>query len=158
LKKLFWSDSKMSLNHSLLDEVTERSTKLRCKKIKNYDDAIIDRNSTFVAANLLKSPLVNTSGKFRSVGSNTIQELLTSPPSQKQAQKKNIEEIPSADESKKLLEVANQPGYHSGFDNQSSSSEEIIYVDEDTDNYCLMSNPLRPRFGIEGIVFRKELS
>jgi len=50
----------MSLNHSLLDEVTERSTKLRCKKIKNYDDAIIDRNSKFIAAKLLTAPLINT--------------------------------------------------------------------------------------------------
>jgi len=45
-----------------------------------------------------------------------------------------MKKISSADESKKLLEVTNQPDYHSGFDNESSSSEEIIYVDEDTDN------------------------
>jgi len=40
----------------------------------------------------------------------------------------------------------------------SSSSEETIYVDEDTDKHTLMSNPFRPGFGIEGIVHRKEFS
>jgi len=143
----------MSFNYGLLAEVSERRTKLQCKKIKSYDDAIIDRNSKFVAAKLLKSPLMNTSGKFRSVGSNTIQELLAGPHSQKPAQKKMRKKILSADESKKLPEVTN----HSGFDNQSSSSEEIIYVDEDTDNCSLMSNTFRPGFGIEAIVYRKEL-
>jgi len=40
----------------------------------------------------------------------------------------------------------------------SSSSEETINVDEDTDKHNLMSNPFRPGFGIESIVLRKEFS
>merc|ERR1719233_1428189 len=64
--------------------------------------------------------------------------------------------LPDEDKSSNLLEMRDKPSYHPEFDNMSSSSEETIYVDEDTDKHTLMSNPFRPGFGIEGIVHRKE--
>jgi len=54
--------------------------------------------------------------------------------------------------------MTDTPSYHLGYDNMSSSSDETIYVDEDTDKHNLMYNPSRPGFGIESIVLRKEFS
>jgi len=59
----------MSFNYALLAELTERKRKLQLKEIKNYDDAVVTRNSKFVTAKVLNPlPIVNSS-KFRSVGS-----------------------------------------------------------------------------------------
>jgi len=66
--------------------------------------------------------------------------------------------LTSEDESTKLLKMTDKPSYHPEFDNMSSSSEETIYVDEDTDKQALMSNPFRPGFGIESIVLRRKMS
>jgi len=66
--------------------------------------------------------------------------------------------LPSDDKLTKLLDMRDKPSYHPEFNNMSSSSEETIYVDEDTDKHTLMSNPFRPGFSIEGIVHRKEFS
>jgi len=96
------------------------------------------------------------SSKFRSVGSNTIQELLAFPSPQKQVQKKNMTSLIVEDELTKVLEMGNIPGWHSGFENPSSSSDLSIYADEDADNFNLMSHPFLPSFGIE--IFRKKCS
>jgi len=148
----------MSFNYALLAELTERKRKLQLKGIKNYDDAVVTRNSKFVTAKK-PNPLPNgNNSKFRSVGTNTIQELLICPSLQKESNKKNMTMLPYDDKSTKLLDMTDKPGYHPEFNNMDSSSEETIYVDEDTDNHTLMSNPFRPGFGIEGIVHRKEFS
>jgi len=49
--------------------------------------------------------------------------------------------LTSEDESTKLLKMTDKYSYHPEFDNMSSSSEETIYVDKDTDKHNLMSNP-----------------
>jgi len=134
----------MSFNYALLAELTERKRKLNLKETKNYDDAVVRRNSKFKTAKvLIPLPNVNSS-KFRSVGTNTIQELL-SPFLQKESNKKK-------------MTMRDKPSYHTEFDNMSSSSEEIIYVDEDTEKHTLMSNPFQPGFGVEGIVLKKGFS
>jgi len=148
----------MSFNYALLAELAERKRKLQLKEIKNYDDAVVTRNSTFVTAKVLNPLLSVNSSKFRSVGTNTIQELLTCPSLQKESNKKNMSILRFDDKSTKLLDMRDKPSYHPEFNNMSSSSEETIYVDEDTDNHTLMSNPFRPEFGIEGIVHRKGFS
>jgi len=148
----------MSFNFALLAELAERKRKLQLKEIKNYDDAVVTRNSTFVTAKVLNPLLVANSAKFRTVGTNTIQELLTCSSLYKEANKKKMTNLPFEDKSSKLLEMTDKPSYHSGFDNMSSSSEETIYVDEDTDKHTLISNPFRQGFGIESIVLRKEFS
>jgi len=148
----------MSFNYALLAELAERKRKLQLKEIKNYDDAVVTRNSTFVTAKVLNPLLSVNSSKFRSVGTNTIQELLTCPFLQKEAHKKKMTNLPFEDNSSKLIQMTDKPSYHPEFDNMSSSSEETIYVDEDTDKHGLMSNPFRPGFGIESIVRRKEFS
>jgi len=148
----------MSFNYALLAELTERKRKLQLKEIKNYDDAVVTRNSKFVTAKVL-NPLPNVNSlKFRSVGTNTIQELLRCPSLQQESSKKKMTILPHDDKSANLLYMRDKPSYHPEFDNMSSSSEETIYVDEDTDKHTLMSNPFRPGFGIEGIVHRKEFS
>jgi len=117
---------------------------------------VVTRNSKFLTAKVL-NPLPNVnSSKFISVGINTIQELLTCPSLQKESNKKKIRIVTSDDKSTKLLDMKDTPSYHPEFDNMSSSGEETIYVDEDTDKHTLMSNPFRPGFGIEGIVHSKE--
>jgi len=148
----------MSFNNALLAELAERKRKLQLNKKKNYDDAVVTRNRKFVTAKVLNPLLATSSSKCRSVGINTNQELLTCPSLQKEALKKKTTNLPSEDESTKLLEMTDKPSYHSGFDNMSSSSEETIYVDEDTDTHTLMSNPFRPAFGIESIVLRRKFS
>jgi len=148
----------MSFNCALLAELADRKRKLQLKEIKNYDDAVVTRNSKFVTAKVLNPlPYVNSS-KFRSVGINTIQELLTCPFLQMESNNKKTTTLPFDEKSTKLLDMRDKPNYHPEFDNMSSSSEETIYVDEDTDKHTLMSNPFRPGFGIEGIVHRKEFS
>jgi len=123
----------MSFNYALLAELAERKRKLQLKEIKNYDDAVVTRNSKFVTAKVL-NPLPNVnSSKFRRVGINTIQELLRCPSLQKESNKKNMSISPLDDKSTKLLDTRDKPMYHSEFDNMSSSDEETIYVDEDTD-------------------------
>jgi len=148
----------MSFNYALLAELAERKRKLQLKEIKNYDDAVVTRNSTFVTAKVLNPLLSVNSSKFRSVGTNTIQELLTCPFLQKEAHKKKMTNLPFEDNSSKLIQMTDKPSYHPEFDNMSSSSEETIYVDEDTDKHKLISNPFRPGFGIQSIVHRKEFS
>jgi len=148
----------MSFNYALLAELAERKRKLQLKEIKNYDDAVVTRNTKFVTAKVLNPLLSANSSKFRSVGTNTIQELLTCPSPQKEAHKKKMTNLSFEDWSSKLLEITDIPCNHSGFDNMSSSSEETIYVDEDTDKHGLMSNPFRPGFGIQSIVHRKGFS
>jgi len=66
--------------------------------------------------------------------------------------------LTSEDKSTKLLLMTDKPGYQEGFDNMSSSSDETIYVDEETDKHTLMSNPFRPGCGIESIVHRRKIS
>jgi len=148
----------MSFNYALLAELAERKRKMQLKEIKNNGNAIVTRNRKFVTAIVPNTLLGTCSSKCRSVGINTNQELLTCPSLQKEAQKKKMTNLTSEDESTKLLEMKDKPSYHSGFDNMSSSSEETIYVDEDTDKHCLMSNPFRPRFGVESIVHRSKKS
>jgi len=148
----------MSFNYALLAELAEKKRKLQLKEIKNYDDAIVTRNRTFMTTKILNPLLGSCSSKFRSVGINTNQELLTCPSLQKEPQKKKLTNLTSEDDSTKLLEMTDKPSYHSGFDNMSSSSEETIYLDEDTDMHTVMSNPFRPRFGIESIVLRRKMS
>jgi len=130
---------------------------LQLKEIKNYDDAIVTRNRIFLTTKILNPVLGSCSSKFRSVGINSNQELLTCPSLQKKAQKKKMTNLTSKDDSTKLLEITEKPSYHSGFDNLSSSSEETIYVDEDTDKHTLMSNPFRPAFGIESTILRRNV-
>jgi len=60
------------------------------------------------------------------------------------------------DELTEVLEMAKIPGWHSGFENPSSSSDQSIYSDQDADNCDLMSNPFLPSFGNE--IFRKKFS
>jgi len=148
----------MSFNYALLAELAERKRKLQLKEIKNYDDAVVTRNSKFVTAKVLNPVLSVNNSKFRSVQTNTIQELLTNPSLQKESLKKKMTNLPSEDKSTKLLAITDIPSYHSGFDNMSSSSEETIYVDEDTDKHGLMSNALRQGFGVESIIHRKKFS
>jgi len=62
---------------------------------------IVTRNSKFVTANVLNPVLSVKSSKLRSVGTNTIQELLTCLSLQKESQKKNITNLPSEDKSTK---------------------------------------------------------
>jgi len=138
----------MSFNYALLAELTERKRQLNLKETKNYDDAVVRRNSKFVTEKvLIPLPNVNSS-KFRSVGTNTIQELLC-PFLQKESNKKKMTVFD---------EMRDKPSYHQEFDNMSSSSEEIIYVDEDTEKHTLMSNPFQPGFGVEGIVHKEGFS
>jgi len=80
----------MSFNYALLAELAERKRKLQLKEIKNYDDAVVTRNTKFVTAKVLNPLLSANSSKFRSVGTNTIQELLTCPSPQKEAHKKKM--------------------------------------------------------------------
>jgi len=150
----------MSFNYALLAELAERKRKrkIELKDLKNYDDAVVTRNRKFVTTKVLNPLLCTSSSKFKSVGTNTVQELLTCPSLQKEAQKKKLSSLPFEDKSMKMLAMTDKPSYHSEFDNMSSSSEETIYVDEDTDKHNLMSNPFRPGFGIESIVLRKKLS
>jgi len=148
----------MSFNYALLAELAARKRKLHLKEIKNYDDAVVTRNSKSVTVKVLNPLLIANSSKFRSVGTNTIQELLICPSLHREALKKKMTKLPDEDKSSNLLEMTDKPSYHSGFDNESSSSEETIYVDEDTDKHTLMSNPFRPGFGVESIVHRKEFS
>jgi hypothetical protein len=148
----------MSFDNALLAELAERKIKLQLKEIKNYDDAVVTRNCKFVTAKVPNPLLSTSSSKLRSVGINTTQELLTCPSLHKEALKKKTTNLPLDDKSTTLLEMTNKPSYHSGFDNESSSSEETIYVDEDTDKNTLMSNPFRPGFGIESVVLRKGFS
>jgi len=148
----------MSFNYALVAELAERKRKMQLKEIKSYDDAAVIRNRKTVNAKVLYPALGTCSSKLRSVGINTNQELLTCPSLQKEAQKKKMTNLTSEDESTKLLEMKDKPSYHSGFDNMSSSSEETIYVDEDTDKHNFMSNPFRPVFGIESIVLRRKIS
>jgi len=149
----------MCINYALLAELAERNRKMQLKEIKCYDDAIVTRNRKFVTAKVLDPLLGTCRSKFRSVGINTNQELLLTCPSlQKEAQKKKMINLTSEDESTKLLEITDKPSYHAGFDNMSSSSDETIYVDEDTDKHTLMSNPFRPICGIESIVLRRKVS
>jgi len=148
----------MSFNYALLAELAERKRKIQLKKIKNYDDAIVTRNLKFVTTKILNPLLGTCSSKFRSVGVNTNQELLTCPSLQKEAQKKKMTSLTSKDETTRLLDITDKPSYHSGFDNMSSSSEETIYVDEDSDKHSLMSNPFRPGFGVQSIVLKRKKS
>jgi len=130
---------------------------MELKNIKNYDDAVITRNRKIVTAKIQNPLLCPHSSKFKSVGINTVQELLTCPSLQKEAQKKKLSR-PFEDRSMKMLAMTDKPSYHSEFDNMSSSSEETIYVDEDTDKHTLMSNPFQPGFGIESIVLSRKFS
>jgi len=99
----------MSFNYALLAELTERKRKLQLKEIKNYDDAVVTRNSKFVTAKVL-NPLHNVnSSKFRSVGINTIQELLTCPSLKKESNKKKMTVSPHEDKSAKLLDIRDKP-------------------------------------------------
>jgi len=148
----------MSFNNALLAELAERKRKIELKEIKNYDDAVVTRNRKFVTTKVLNPLLGTSSSKFRSVGINTVQELLACPNLQKEAQKAKITNLTFEDKSTKMLAMTDKPSYYSEFDNMSSSSEETIYVDEDTDKHNLMSNPFRPGFGIESIVLRKKFS
>jgi len=116
------------------------------------------RNCKFVTAKVLDPLLGTCRSIFRSVGINNNQELLTRPSLQKEARKKKMTKLTSEDDSSKVLEITDKPSYHSGFDNMSSSHEETIYVDEDTDKHNLMSNPFRPGFGTESIVLRRKIS
>jgi len=148
----------MSFNYALLAELAEKKRKLQLKEIKNYDDAIVTRNRTFMTTKILNPLLGSCSSKFRSVGINTNQELLACPSLQKEARKKKMTDLTPEDESTKLLKMTDNSSYHSEFDNMSSSSEETIYVDEDTDKHTLMSNPFQPGFGIESIVLSRKFS
>jgi len=148
----------MSFNYALLAELAERKRKMQLKEIKNYDDAIVTRNLKFVTPKILNPLLGTCSSKFRSVGVNTNQELLTCPSLQKEAQKKKMTSSTSKDETTKLLDITDKPSYHSGVDNMSSSSEETSYVDEDSDKHSLMSNPFRPGFGVQSIVLKRKKS
>ena len=114
----------MSFNYALLAELAERKRKMQLKEIKNYDDAIVTRNHKFKTSKLLNHVPDTCSSKFRSIGINTNQELLTCPSLQKEAQKKKMTSSTSKDETTKLLDITDKPSYHSGFDNMSSSSEE----------------------------------
>ena len=123
----------MSFNYALLAELAERKRqrKIELKNIKNYDDAVVTRNRKFVTAKVLNPLLCPSSSKFKSVGINTVQELLTRPSLQKEAQKKKLSR-PFEDRSMKMLAMIDKPSYHPEFDNLSSSSDETIYVDKDT--------------------------
>jgi len=151
----------MSFNYALLAELAERERKMQLKEINCYDDAIVTRNRKFVTAKVLDPLPAICSSKFRSVGINTNQELLTCPSLQKESRKKKMINLTSEDESTELLEITDKPSYHSRLDNMSSSSEETIFVDEDTNINNLMTNPFgvfRPGFGIESIVHRRKIS
>jgi len=148
----------MSFNYALLAELAERKRKMQLKEKKNYDEAVLVRNRKVVNAKVLNPLLGTCSSKFRSVGINTNQELLTCHSLQKEAQKKKMRNLTSEDESTKLLLMTDKPGYQEGFDNMSSSSDETIYVDEDTNMHTLMSNPFGPDCGIESIVLRRKIS
>jgi len=148
----------MSFNYALLAELAERKRKMQLKEIKNYDDAVLVRNRKVVNPKILNPLLGTCSSKFRSVGINTNQELLTCPSLQNEAQKEKMTSLTSEDKSMKLIEITENPSYHSGFVNMSSSSEETIYVHENFDKRNLLSNPLRPVFGTESIVHRRTIS
>jgi len=148
----------MSFNYALLAELAERKRKMQLNEKKDYEDAVMTRNRKFVTAAVLIPPLGSCSSKFRSVGINTNQELLACPSLQKEARKKKMTDLTPEDESTKLLKMTDNSSYHSEFDNMSSSSEETIYVDEDTDKHTLMSNPFQPGFGIESIVLSRKFS
>jgi len=149
----------MSFNNALLAELAERKRqrKIKLKDVKNYDDAVVTRNRKFVTAKVLNPLLCPSSSKFKTVGINTVQELLTCPSLQKEAQMKKLSK-PFEDRSMKMLAMTDKPSNHPEFDNMSSSSEETIYVDEDTDKHTLMSNPFQPGFGIESIVLSRKFS
>jgi len=148
----------MSFNNALLAELGERKRNIALKETKNYDDAIVTRNRKFGTAKVLNPLLGTGSSKFRSIGTNTIQELLACPSLQKEAQKAKTTNLTFEDKSTKMLAMTDKARYHPEFDNLSSSSEETIYVDEDTNKHNLMSNPFRRGFGIESIVLRKKFS
>jgi len=131
---------------------------MQLEEKKNYDDAVETRNHKFVTAKVLNPLLGTCSSMFRSVGINTTQELLASLSLKKKALKKEITNLTSDDETTRLLEMKDKPINYSGFDNMSSSSEQTIYVDEDTDKHNLISNPFRPDFGIESIVLSRKFS
>jgi len=115
----------MSLNCALLAELAERKRKLQVKEIRSYDDAVIRK---FVTLKVLNPPLGTCSSKFRSVGINTNQDLLTCPSLQNEAQKEKMIRLTSEDESMKLIEITENLSYYIGFDNMRWSYEEIIYV------------------------------
>jgi len=113
----------MSLNCALLAELAERKRKLQVKEIRSYDDAVIRK---FVTLKVLNPPLGTCSSKFRSVGINTNQDLLTCPSLQNEAQKEKMIRLTSEDESMKLIEITENLSYYTGFDNMRWSYEVTI--------------------------------
>jgi len=148
----------MCFNYALLAELAERKRKLQVKEIRSYDDAVVRRNRKFVTLKVLNPPLGTCSSKFRSVGINTNQELLTCPSLPNEAQKKKMIRLTSEDESVKLMEITVNSSKHSGFDSMSPSCEETINVQDILDRHNLLSNPLRPVYGTESIVHRRKIS